>query len=77
MATRNGDGSQTPSERMAGLPKDRPRVYAGPSKGATHCDACGSNISVGTNEYEIVFEAVSFRFDRTCFAMWQSEVVEN
>lgn len=77
MAITNGDDSQTPSQRIACLPKNRPRVYAGPSKGARRCDACGSNIPVDANEYEIVFETVSVRFDRTCFAMWQSEVAKN
>jgi hypothetical protein len=77
MATGNDEGSHTLSERIACLPKGRPRVYAGPGKGATRCDACGSNIPVAATEYEIVFEAISFRFDRTCFAMWQSELGKN
>ena len=73
----NIDDFQTPSERIACLPKDRPRVYAGPGKGATHCDGCGGEIPSGVAEYELVFEAVSFRFDRSCFTLWQSEVANN
>jgi hypothetical protein len=34
MATGNDEGSHTLSERIACLPKGRPRVYAGPGKGA-------------------------------------------
>lgn len=74
MAHSNGDDSQTLSERIACLPQGRSCVYAGPSKGLTRCDACGSNIPFGANEYEIVFEAISFRFDRTCLVMWQSNI---
>ena len=77
MANINGDNLRTANERIACPPKERPRVYAGPGKGGTHCDACDGDIPVGVTEYEIVFESVSFRFDRACFGLWQSEVAKN
>ena len=55
---------------------DSPTIFAGPSKGAI-CDICGQGIPAGAVEYEVEFEALTLRVDRSCFSMWQSEVAKS
>ena len=56
---------------------EAPRIYAGPSMGGKSCDLCSREIMLGASEYEIEVQAVMFRLDRKCFALWQSEVARN
>jgi hypothetical protein len=61
---------------LAALPKDKPKIFAGASIGGT-CDLCGQAIDAGQVEYEAEFDAVTVRLDRSCFSMWQSQVVDS
>jgi hypothetical protein len=38
------------------------------------CDLCHKQISLGSEEYEIEFGAVTVCLDRACFELWQDEV---
>jgi hypothetical protein len=58
--------------RLAALPQGTPSVYAGPGMNGK-CDLCGKDILLGATEFEVVFSAVSIRFDRKCFMLWQSQ----
>jgi hypothetical protein len=55
-------------------PREKPRIYAGASMLTTSCDLCHKQISLGSEEYEIEFGALTVRLDRACFGFWQEEV---
>jgi len=70
----SGDSSRHLRSLIATLPKGSPTIYAGPSDGHAHCDVCGNPIERGVVEYEADFDGLVLVLDRTCFALWQSEI---
>jgi hypothetical protein len=61
------------SECMS-TPREKPRIYAGASMLTSSCDLCHKQISLGSEEYEIEFGALTVCLDRACFELWQDEV---
>jgi hypothetical protein len=59
------------------LPEETPKIYAGKCIDGSKCDICGRHMLRGDTEYEAVFKAISIRLDRTCFAMWQSDLTQS
>jgi hypothetical protein len=52
---------------------DPVRVFAGRSRGRTHCTSCGAAIPEGAVEYEIVAASQTQLLDRACFVRWEQE----